>query len=454
MTAPEVDKEQLRAPTLDRDGGRRWIYPERRTGRLIKIRRSLAIFLMMVYLIIPFSTFQGRPLLRLDVLEAKAYFVGFVFNFYDASYLVFLLILAALLLFLVTSLKGRLWCGYACPQTVFVEWLIRPIEEFFEGPATRRRIRDQKPWTLEKVTRKVAKHLVYIVVISIIANALLGFFIDYRILANWITSSPLQHPWAFTFMILVSSALYLDLTWFREQFCSFLCPYARFQAVMIDASTPTIAYDKERGEPRRKRGGGDCIDCQLCVRVCPTGIDIRNGLQMECIQCGRCADACDEIQTNLKRPTGLIRTASLSQLQKQGRSPRSFRLRPFLYSVALLLTVAALGLRLGLRDQVKYTIIRQPGSTYAPMGDRHWGNYFTLRINNQSPVPQTIRITSTQNLSILCKICDQEIAGFSESKGLLVIKIPIDFTGSSAELSLGEKQRQVLPLILPENQNP
>ncbi|SMF05827.1 cytochrome c oxidase accessory protein CcoG [Pseudobacteriovorax antillogorgiicola] len=446
-----INNDRLRAPTVDASGRRRWIYPERRQGRLIKIRRALAMVLMAIYIIAPFSTFQGRPLIRLDVLESKAYFVGLVFPFHDASYLVFILIGLALMLFLVTALYGRLWCGYACPQTVFVEWLIRPIEEFFEGPASRRMVRDKGPWSLEKTLRKTGKHITYIIVVAVISNAFLAFFVDYKILLHWIVSPPSENPWAFSFMVFLSAMLYFDLTWFREQFCSFICPYARFQAVMIDRHTPTISYDHKRGEPRSRRPGkGDCIDCKLCVRVCPTGIDIRDGLQMECIQCGRCADACDQIQTNLKRPIGLIRTASEAELE--GTPGASWRMRPILYGLGLVITMSVIAIRLNLRDGLRYTVIRQPGTTYSEMEGSLWGNFFTIRIDNQTNASLPIKVKAPEGVTLICNVCQATIKPFSEQKGLLVVQVPQTFRADAVTLSFGDGETVKLPLIIPGNE--
>lgn len=448
MSDDAHDPDLLRAPTIEASGRRRWIYPDRRPGRLVTIRKRLAMVLMAVYLIVPFCSWQGRPLLRFDVLEGKFFFLTYVFPFQDTSYFVYVFILLALLLFLVTSLYGRLWCGYGCPQTVFVEWLIRPIEELVEGNARKRYLRDRGPLNFDKIWRKCVKYSIYVLVIFVISNAFLGFFVDPKLLFKWVTSPPAEHPWAFGFMLLLSTTLFLDLIWFREQFCSFLCPYARFQSVMIDNSTPTIAFDYNRGEPRgRKATSGDCINCQHCVRVCPTGIDIRNGLQLECIQCGRCADACDRIMVNLKRDPGLIRTASVDELEKS--TQKTLRLRPFIYFLGIILILALAGIRVSMRRDLNYTFLRQPGTTYTSIDEGHFANYFQIRVNNQSRQTHQIEIVEPVGTKILCSICGKNVTAFDDINGNLVIIVPKGYERNFVKLKLNDNFEQKIPLILP-----
>jgi cytochrome c oxidase accessory protein FixG len=440
------EPDALRAPTVDASGHRRWIYPDRRPGRLSRIRGKLAVLLMAIYIIVPFSSFRGLPLLRFDLQQGIIHSFGQTFRFTEAFYLVFVILAGALALGFVTSVWGRIWCGYACPQTVFVEWIIRPIEEWLEGPAHTRRRRDAGPRNVDYWLRKVSKHAAYAVVIWVITNAFLGYFVDPWRLITWFKGSPWDHPIAFGFMVLTFGALYFDLVWFREQFCSFLCPYARFQAVMISKATPTIAYDVKRGEPRGKHKDGDCIDCQLCVRVCPTGIDIRNGLQLECIQCGRCADACDTVMTNLKRPKGLIRTASESALA--GLKPRRFRLRPALYLTLLLINLGILVVAVGTRADLQITVLRQPSTTYAMIDADHLGNYFSIRVVNRSRESHPLTVKTDPAVRLICSLCNQSIGADVEEKGNLVLIVPADYPKDEVELDFGET-KVTLPLIKP-----
>lgn len=443
-----IDPQDLRAPTVDSHGKRRWIYPERRSGRRARNRRALALLLIAVYLIVPFIKVQGLPLLRFDLASSIVYVLGQAFRFADGFYLVFVLLAAALLLAWATSLWGRIWCGYACPQTVFVEWLIRPVEEFFEGPAIKRRKNDQRPLDVGLLLRKSGKHAVFGLIIFLISNAFLAYFVDPKTLVSWVQRSPWEHPQAFLFMGAVFCALYFDLVWFREQFCSFLCPYARFQSVMISAATPTVAYDYKRGEPRGKRGvRGDCIDCALCVRVCPTGIDIRQGLQLECIQCMRCADACDSIMTGLKRPLGLIRAASEMELQGQVKG-RKMRLRPLLYLTLLLVNLGIVFYLVARRDLLKTTILRQASSTFVEISPERTANYFSVRVVNQGHTRERFEMSAPEGVDLICSLCGRDIEPNQEIRGNLVVFFnPQKVSGHVTLLMKGSEKSIDLPLL-------
>lgn len=441
--------DSLRAPTVDAAGRRRWIYPERRTGRLSRIRKRIALGLMIFYAVVPFVKIGGKPLLRFDGLEGVVYLFGQSFRSNDAFYLAFVFLALALLLGLVTSLWGRLWCGYGCPQTVFVEWLIRPIEEWIEGPAHRRRKQDAQGLSPSLFMKKLGKHLIFALITCLISHIFLAYFIELPQLWAWMQGSPAAHPLAFGVMLGTWGFLFFDLVWFREQFCAFVCPYARFQSLMIGHSTPTIAFDPKRGEPRgKKSGSGDCIDCALCVRVCPTGIDIRDGLQLECIQCGRCADACDTIMKNLKRPLGLIRNAS--QLELAGtREKKGFPWRSLLYASLLGANLAALSYMIGSREEVKLTLMRQPGSTFAPIGETEIANYFTLRVTNQGGEERLLQLDVKKPLRLICSLCGQKLGAQAESLGNLVIIFPRGYAAGQAQVS-GPSGDLTVPLLKPE----
>lgn len=459
MKAPDPDHEarqldEARAPTVLASGKRRWIYPDRRPGRLSRIRGRLALVLIMIYSVTPWLSIDGRPVLRFDITSDVIYFFGAVLQFDDAANLVFLVLIAALTLGFCTSLWGRLWCGYTCPQTVFVEWVVRPVEELLEGKASRRQVEDGQPLTVKKAFRKVLKHGIYAFIAANLANSLLAYFVEPRVLISWMLSSPLEHPLPFLGMSMVMVAMYIDLAWFREQFCSFLCPYARFQAVMMDEHTPTITYDGQRGDPRGKRGSGlgDCIDCAHCVRVCPTGIDIRDGLQLECIQCGRCADACDQIMDNLKRPRGLISTASVAGTTAQGW--RKVRFRPILYGVLLVAFAGVAVYRVVSRADMEAVFIRQPGAAFSRLPDGAVANLFQVRLKNTTGSPRPMTMTSlTPGVELICGPCDSEqIPAWGERRVAVILVLRGEGSGNlqtaRIRVEAGPTRHEV-PLIQP-----
>ena len=424
--------QDISVPTMDRSGQRRWLYPDRRKGSYATRRKLTAIVLIVFYVVAPWLKWNGTPLLRFDVIEKKAFLLGQIFHLNDASLIAPMLASLALLLFFATSLKGRIWCSYGCPQTVFVEWLIRPIEEFTEGSAHHRRRMDAGPMTLELAARKGLKHFLFLLVSAVVANTFLSFFFGPDRIAHWVVRPPTEHPVPFFVMTFIMLAFYADLAWFREQFCAFICPYARFQSVMLDQDTPTVSYDVRRGEPRgqdrkkaetTERKFGDCIDCQLCVRVCPTGIDIRNGLQLECIMCARCIDACNMVMTNLGRPKGLIKIASQNELIGHSRIPFWKRPKALAYAAALSIMVAAGAVRVFGRDSLALTIIRAPGPAYTQMPNGQYGNMFMIRATNNTSqsVKLDIEIIQPAGSQLLCAQCQSEVGASNELRASAIV---------------------------------
>lgn len=420
--------KQVGAPTTIGAAGKRLLlYPDRRDGPRVARRRRLAIVLILVYFAVPWITIAGNPLFRIDVLKQNAHIFGLYLSISEYNFVFFILAGLGLLLFLVTTLKGRIWCGYACPQTVFVEWIIRPIEEWLEGPALKRRKADQGPWTLERVSRKAAKHLCFAVIAALVANAWLGYFVDPRTIMTWMTSPPTEHPTAFGVVVLIMVLFYFDLGWFREQFCTFLCPYARFQSVLLDNSSPTVYYDSQRGEPRGKTAGsGDCIDCGLCVRVCPTGIDIRNGLQLECIQCERCVDACNSIMTNIKRPQDLIRIDSPAAAAGS-KTPWWRRPRVIVYSLFIAVVAAVASYRILSRESLSLTVLRQPGAAYSALPDGRLSNMFNIRAINHTAAELPLRLSLKNppaGVSFICPQCQTPVPPFGQLLSPFLVVFP------------------------------
>ncbi|HEY9227935.1 MAG TPA: cytochrome c oxidase accessory protein CcoG [Gemmatimonadaceae bacterium] len=391
-------------PTLNQDGTRRWIRPKPSHGSFFARRRALAYVLMVVFFGIPYVRVGGKPLILLDLPRREFTFAGVTFLPTDT--LLLMLLMASILIgvFLLTALFGRVWCGWACPQTVYMEFLFRPIERLFEGGRSGSLELDREGRRGQLRLRRLAKYAVYGVLSLFLAHTFLAYFVGVEQLAVWVRRSPVEHPTSFAIMALTSTAIMLDFTWFREQTCLVACPYGRFQSVLLDRQSLIVAYDMNRGEPRTKGrtkagGAGDCIDCGACVLTCPTGIDIRDGLQMECVHCTQCADACDNIMRKVDRPTGLIRYTSRAALEAKGGRIRKLRPRTVLYPTALAITFGGFLFTLATRSSADVTVLRGLGAPYVVEADGRVANQLRIKVTNRSPYAQkyTIAIDSIES---------------------------------------------------------
>ncbi|MFK7826349.1 MAG: cytochrome c oxidase accessory protein CcoG [Oligoflexales bacterium] len=454
-TLKPVKNKSERAPTIYSDGKRRWLYPDRRNGDKSKKRKKIAIFLIVVYVITPFLSLNDLPLVRMDISTGIVSFWGYAFRFHDGSFTFFIFVIFALLLFLVTSVRGRVWCGYACPQTVWIDWVVRPLEELLEGNAARRRITDSKPLSVKIFLRKSLKHCLYFLLAAALSHVLLAYFVAPVEIFSWVTESPLKRWEVFLAVFLLTGAIYFDFAWFREQFCAFLCPYARFQSVMMDDHTPVVAYDYNRGEPRGKKNSkGDCIDCQLCVRVCPTGIDIRKGLQLECIQCSRCVDACNMVMKNLKREPNLIGEFSSSAYQNKTTDTLLEKLKKpknMFFFITLMFFVGFLIVRIQARNSIEILLTRQAGTTYAQLEQGKYANLFRLNVINTTSKPQSVSlISSSSAIDVICSGCSVPLQAFEEKEFSLVVTT-VALATKQAELIVSPTGEKIsLPFILPE----
>ena len=298
--------------TLNPDGSRRLIRPKLSKGRFYRRRLVVAWALVGAFVLIPILKMGGKPLLLLDIPRREFTFFGTTFLPTDTFLLMLLLFGIFVGIFLLTALLGRVWCGWACPQTVYMEYFYRPLERWIEGGRARQLALD----AAGPDARRVLKQVVFFAVSALLANTFLAYFVGWDQLISWMTSSPADHPAAFAVMLGTTLLMFLDFAWFREQTCIVACPYGRFQSVLLDRRSLIVGYDAGRGEPRapwrrgEERTAGDCLDCRLCVSTCPTGIDIRDGLQMECIACTQCIDACDEVMDRVGLSRGLVRYTS------------------------------------------------------------------------------------------------------------------------------------------------
>jgi cytochrome c oxidase accessory protein FixG len=353
-------------------------------GRWRRLRWWADAALIAVLLGIPWLRVGGEPLVQLDVPARKFHVFGLVIVPQELYFLWLLLAGLALALFLFSALLGRLWCGWACPQTVFTD-VFAALARFVEGWRGPRPPERVGPW------RRLATHVLWASASLVIGFHVVGYFVPPRTLLERLAAGP-AGP-AFGFLGAASLLAYLDFAWVRQTFCRTLCPYARFQGVLLDRDSLVIGYDPKRGEPRGKRGttAGDCVDCGLCVQVCPTGIDIRNGLQLECIACTQCIDACDGVMAQLGRPRGLIDYRSWTSLAGLGRA-RLLRPRVAAYGVLLALVVGAFGIALGERVPIGLRVLHNAESLTTRAADGRLGNAFTLRVENRDRVERRLRL--------------------------------------------------------------
>ncbi|HEU5080046.1 MAG TPA: cytochrome c oxidase accessory protein CcoG [Opitutaceae bacterium] len=369
--------------TIRADGSRRKIYPADVRGKFTTMRRWSARALIAIYLLLPWIKVRGYPAVFLDVSTRRFHLFGFTLAAQDLWLMFFLISGLGFSLFLLTSLFGRVWCGWACPQTVFLEHVFRRIERWIEGDAHQRKRLDAAPWGVEKILRKSATQILFVATAAGVAHLFLAYFVSIPDLWAMMRDNPGEHWGSFLFVFAATGGLYFNFAWFREQMCIVICPYGRMQSALIDEHSMVIGYDAKRGEPRGKLGipdAGACIDCNRCVQVCPTGIDIRQGLQMECIGCTACVDACDQVMTKIQRPTGLIRYDSIAKFS--GASTRWIRPRTIVYAVLFLVGSFIAAWAFSTFEPIDASVSRMRGAPYFVEVDAV-RNQFLLRIVNK-----------------------------------------------------------------------
>ncbi len=402
--------------TLTREGKRKWVYPVPSKGHYYKRRLWLGWVLVFLFLALPIIPINGKPALLLDFVHREFAIFGIIFYPTDTFLLMLFLIGAGISIILFTALLGRVWCGWACPQTVYLEFVFRPIERLIEGKEHVRKRRDEGPWNWDKLWRKGLKLTVFLAISLVLAHAFVAYFVGWDNLLVWMQRSPTEHWGFFVMMGLTTGLVLFNFGYFREQMCTITCPYARFQSVLLDPDSLIVSYDPNRGEPRARRSKkriqeeeaglvpqlGDCIDCLACVRTCPTGIDIRDGLQMECIACTQCIDACDDIMVKIDKPKGLIRYTSEHALA--GRKTRKLRPRTVLYSALLALIVTVLTGMLMNRQAYDINVGRSVGDPYMTLPGDQVANRLRFRVRNQTPDPTNFTIEAVQPAGAEVKI--------------------------------------------------
>lgn len=400
--------------TADQTGRRKWIYPRKVNGRFYRWRTWVSWLLLFIMFAGPFVTIHGSPLLQMNVVECRFVILGQVFWPQDMIFFAMAVLVFLVGIIVFTTAFGRLWCGWACPQTVMMEMVFRKIEFVIEGDASDQRKLNAAPWTGNKLFKKFLKHSIFFALSFVVGNVLLSYITGWRELYTIITAPPMQHLTGLGFMIAFSLLFYGIFARFREQACTFVCPYGRLQSLLLDDNSVIVAYDHRRGEKRaplrreqkfserRRTSLGDCVACNRCVSVCPTGIDIRNGLQMECVQCTACIDACDSVMDKIGAPRGLIRYASVNGIERG--TPLRFTPRLMGYTAVLAVLAAVLGLMLFMRSDTEATVLRAPGSLFQRMPDGRFSNLYTVRLVNKTSraIPVELKLESPAgNLSVM-----------------------------------------------------
>ena len=376
---------------MDADGSRIRIRPKQYSGRYNKARLWTGWGLIALFVSMPIVPVGGHPAMFLDVAERKFHLFGRTFLATDGVLLMLFLLSTFLTIFWLTTLVGRAWCGWGCPQTVYMELVFRPLERLFEGDRARQAKLDAGGFNV----RRFSKNLVYGFLSLFLANVFLSYFVGVARLKIWVTQSPFEHPAPFLVMAVTATLVFLDFAWFREQMCTVACPYARLQAILLDKRSLVIGYDANRGEPRGKgkqRGNlGACVDCGACVVTCPTGIDIREGLQLECIACAQCVDACDSVMDKLGQPRGLVRYASQETLENPGTARKILRPRVVLYPALIAIFMSLLFIIGNKRTVADVTVLRGIGLPYVVV-DGNVQNQLRVKIENRRDVEAAFQI--------------------------------------------------------------
>lgn len=377
---------------IDANGHRQFIIPAEVKGFFKTRKKYLHFFLLIIFLAIPWIRIHDQQIILLNIAERKFQFFGLVLHAHDAPLTFFVLLGLAAGLALVTALFGRVWCGWACPQTVFIESLFRQVEIWTEGNYIERRKLMAEEMSFRKFRKTGLKWFLYFTISFLISHSFLAYWTGSKELLQMMESGPRDNLFYFTLVSAMTALVLFNFGWFREQFCLIVCPYGKFQSVLLDSHTINVMYDEKRGEPRKGKpgAGGDCVSCQRCVQVCPTGIDIRNGLQMECIGCTACIDACDDIMRKVKKPEGLIRYKPLTN-----NPVKWFRTRVIAYFSAFVFSVTALSISLAYNSDIRIEIMRGHGAPYTLVvqdEETVVQNQFMLRIENSSNINKRFQV--------------------------------------------------------------
>lgn len=451
------DKESFRdhLSTVTEEGKRNWIYPKKPSGRHYKARNIVAAFLLAFFFSGPFITINGQPMLLLNVLERKFVLFGMAFWPQDLNLLVFGALSLIIFIVLFTAVFGRLWCGWACPQTIFMEMVFRRVEYWIEGDASSQIRLNRSEWNWNKIWRKTLKHSVFFALAFLISNLFLAYIIGKDELFTIITDPPSQHLAGLTSITVFSGVFYGVFAFMREQVCHFVCPYGRMQSVLLDNNSINVMYDYKRGEPRTKVSErndlgrkatmddlnaqpmtdfGDCIACKQCVKVCPMGIDIRNGTQLECVHCTACIDACDDVMDKIGKPRGLIRYSSENAIRTGEKKILTPRVAGYTGILAILLITFFTFL--GMRPDTETSILRQPGTLYQELPNSQYSNIYEIKVINKTfeQLDYQLKLQSPKGKVLPLGKLDN-VPAQGSTKGRFIVKLDKDqLSGAQTEL--------------------
>ncbi|HLW33637.1 MAG TPA: cytochrome c oxidase accessory protein CcoG [Aequorivita sp.] len=394
METPEDERFRDSIATINEEGKRAWIYPKKPTGKFYTYRKYVSYVLLAFLFAAPFIKINGNQFLLFNVLERRFNLFGFPFWPQDFYLFVIMMIIMVVFILLFTAAFGRIFCGWICPQTIFMEMVFRRVEYWIDGDRGAQIRLDKQAWNAEKIRKRVLKWIAFFIISFLIANIFLAYLIGSDRLLRYIGEGPTEHMSTLLSLFIFTGVFYFIFAWFREQVCIIACPYGRLQGVLLDNKSIVVAYDHKRGEKevgrakfrknedREASGKGDCIDCFQCVHVCPTGIDIRNGTQLECINCTACMDACDSMMEAVNLPLGLIRYASEENIEKKAKFTFTPRLKG--YTAVLVILIGMLSGLLFLRSDVEANILRLPGQLYEHKDDNIISNVFTYKLFNKT----------------------------------------------------------------------
>jgi len=445
---PDIENEDFRnsVGTMDETGKRKWVFPRKPKGKFTNYRNYTSYVLLGLFFGLPFLKINNNPFLLINVIDRKFFILGLPFYLQDFFILALGAVTSVIFVMLFTVVFGRIFCGWLCPQTLFMEMIFRKIEYWIEGDRNRQMKLDRQEWDAEKIRKRVLKWSVFLLASLLISHFMFMYIVGYEEVFKIMNEGPMEHPLNFIVMLSFTGIFYFTFAWLREQVCTLICPYGRLQGVLIDKQTINVYYDFKRGENRSKwrngedrkaSGKGDCIDCQQCVVVCPTGIDIRNGQQLECINCTICIDACDEVMEKVGLPKGLIRYATEAEIENQEKFKFTSRMK--VTTVFLALLIGFLGFLMYDRGSMEAKFIKPAGSTFFVKNGKIT-NTFIYTFLNKTNEKKTlnIKVLSPENA---------EITFFGPSKIILkedqILKGNINITFPEDEIKLS-KQNMVI----------